>query len=240
MAPGAGRAEIGVAGNVADRPLVVGQQPEGTPAGVVLVVREHLVDRRGLHEQVGHSAGRSVRSDRRRAAVELGVGVSALVGQVVVVGRAAGAGGDFFDPPVEIIVAVVEGLGELSGVVLVLHLDEAVAVVPGVEGDELVGAGRGDRRAGDAVAVGNVTADILTRDGDHYISLTNQRHPTRLNVPEKVEYVHNNPVRRRLAASAEEWPWSSCRAWQTGGNIPISIDRESFPSLLPPDHRWRR
>ena len=56
---------------------------------------------------------------------------------------------------------------------------------------------------------------------------------------EKVEYVHNNPVRRRLAASAEEGPWSGCRAWQTGGNIPISIDRESLPSLLPPDHRWR-
>ncbi len=56
---------------------------------------------------------------------------------------------------------------------------------------------------------------------------------------EKIEYVHNNPVRRELAASAEEWPWSSCRAWQTGGDVPIPIDRESLPPLLPADE-WRR
>ena len=56
---------------------------------------------------------------------------------------------------------------------------------------------------------------------------------------EKIEYVHNNPVRRGLAASAEEWPWSSCRAWQNGGNVPIAIDRGSLSSLLPADQRRR-
>jgi putative transposase len=55
---------------------------------------------------------------------------------------------------------------------------------------------------------------------------------------QKIEYVHNNPVRRKLVEMAEEWLWSSCRAWQTGTDIPIAIDRDSLPPLLPPDQRW--
>jgi len=31
---------------------------------------------------------------------------------------------------------------------------------------------------------------------------------------EKCEYIHANPVRRGLVESAEEWPWSSARAWR--------------------------
>jgi putative transposase len=28
---------------------------------------------------------------------------------------------------------------------------------------------------------------------------------------EKLDYMHGNPVKRRLAASPEQWPWSSFR-----------------------------
>jgi REP-associated tyrosine transposase len=50
-------------------------------------------------------------------------------------------------------------------------------------------------------------------------------------IHEKIEYVHNNPVRRGLATSPEAWRWSSCRAWMTGADEPIPIDRKSLPSL---------
>jgi REP-associated tyrosine transposase len=50
-------------------------------------------------------------------------------------------------------------------------------------------------------------------------------------VHEKIEYVHLNPVRRGLVDRPEEWAWSSCRAWQTGQDVPIAIDRQSVPTL---------
>ncbi len=56
-------------------------------------------------------------------------------------------------------------------------------------------------------------------------------------IHEKIEYVHANPVRRDLVATTESWPWSSCRAWQTGEDVPIAIDRESLPRLEPDDSR---
>ncbi|MBN2133541.1 MAG: transposase [Sedimentisphaerales bacterium] len=46
---------------------------------------------------------------------------------------------------------------------------------------------------------------------------------------EKIKYTHANPVRRGLVAAPEDWYWSSCRAWQTGEDIPIVIDRDSLP-----------
>jgi len=52
-------------------------------------------------------------------------------------------------------------------------------------------------------------------------------------VYEKIEYVRNNPVRRGLVARAQDWPWSSCRAWETGKDEPIGIDRGSLPMLMP-------
>ena len=48
---------------------------------------------------------------------------------------------------------------------------------------------------------------------------------------EKLHYIHNNPVRRELVARPEDWPWSSARAWATGADEPLKIDRESFPVL---------
>ena len=44
-----------------------------------------------------------------------------------------------------------------------------------------------------------------------------------------VKYIHNNPVRRGLVATPEEWLWSSARDWGNlgKGSIPMAI--ESFP-----------
>ena len=50
-------------------------------------------------------------------------------------------------------------------------------------------------------------------------------------VHEKIDYVHGNPLRRRLVSRPEDWPWSSYRAWQMGTNEPISIDRDAVPML---------
>ena len=48
---------------------------------------------------------------------------------------------------------------------------------------------------------------------------------------EKIRYIHNNPVRRGLVDRAEDWPWSSCRAWEMGIDEPIAIDRDTVPPL---------
>lgn len=50
-------------------------------------------------------------------------------------------------------------------------------------------------------------------------------------VHEKIRYVHENPVRRGLVNQASRWIWSSARAWSTGEDQPLAIDRESVPSL---------
>jgi putative transposase len=47
-------------------------------------------------------------------------------------------------------------------------------------------------------------------------------------VYEKIHYIHANPVRRRLVEKADDWKWSSYRAWQSGEDIPLAIDRESL------------
>lgn len=55
---------------------------------------------------------------------------------------------------------------------------------------------------------------------------------------EKLCYLHHNPVRRGLAAKPEDWPWSSAKAWLTGVDEPLKIDRESFP-VLQVTEPWR-
>jgi putative transposase len=52
---------------------------------------------------------------------------------------------------------------------------------------------------------------------------------------EKIEYIHNNPLRKGLTACAKDWPWSSCQAWETGVDTPIAIDRQSLPMLTQVD-----
>ena len=46
-----------------------------------------------------------------------------------------------------------------------------------------------------------------------------------------VRYVERNPLRAGLVTRVEDWPWSSARAWVTGKDDPLRIDRETFPIL---------
>jgi putative transposase len=48
---------------------------------------------------------------------------------------------------------------------------------------------------------------------------------SRDDITEKIEYIHSNPVRRKLAEKCSDWPWSSHHAWTTGNDAPIPIDR---------------
>lgn len=48
---------------------------------------------------------------------------------------------------------------------------------------------------------------------------------------EKTDYIHKNPVRRKLVQTPAEWVWSSYAAWQSGIDEPLPIDRATFPSL---------
>ncbi|MCC9607712.1 transposase [Blastopirellula sp. JC732] len=50
-------------------------------------------------------------------------------------------------------------------------------------------------------------------------------------VHEKIRYIHENPVRRHLVERPEQWPWSSCAAWESGSNEPIPLDRANVPAL---------
>jgi putative transposase len=58
---------------------------------------------------------------------------------------------------------------------------------------------------------------------------------TSAEIHEKIEYVHNNPVRRDFVGTPELWPWSSAHAWVTGEDVPLAIDRESVPPKMPDD-----
>jgi putative transposase len=42
---------------------------------------------------------------------------------------------------------------------------------------------------------------------------------------EKMDYMHNNPVRRKLVASPEQWPWSSFRFYYLNDSSILSMDR---------------
>ena len=56
-------------------------------------------------------------------------------------------------------------------------------------------------------------------------------------IHQKIGYVHGNPVRRGLVPTAKAWPWSSCRAWQSGRDVPIAVDRASLPALMTTESR---
>ena len=42
---------------------------------------------------------------------------------------------------------------------------------------------------------------------------------------EKLDYMHANPVKRRLVDSAEKWPWSSFRFYHLGDSSVLEMDR---------------
>ena len=44
-----------------------------------------------------------------------------------------------------------------------------------------------------------------------------------------VDYIHKNPVRRRLVDGPYDWEWSSAKEWEEPGSGPMPIDRDSFP-----------
>ena len=50
-------------------------------------------------------------------------------------------------------------------------------------------------------------------------------------IHEKINYVHQNPVKRGIVSKASEYRWSSARAWETGDDEPISLDRATVPEL---------
>jgi len=43
-----------------------------------------------------------------------------------------------------------------------------------------------------------------------------------------IQYIHENPVRRGLVQSPQEWPWSSAQDWAGVRTGPVAVDRESF------------
>ena len=43
---------------------------------------------------------------------------------------------------------------------------------------------------------------------------------------EKLCYMHENPVRRGLVASPEEWRWSSYRAYAYEENRPVMVNEQ--------------
>jgi len=47
---------------------------------------------------------------------------------------------------------------------------------------------------------------------------------------ELVRYIHNNPVRKALVETPEQWYYSSAADWQNIRQGPIPIDFDSFPS----------
>jgi hypothetical protein len=42
---------------------------------------------------------------------------------------------------------------------------------------------------------------------------------------EKLEYMHNNPEKRGLVSSADQWPWSSFRFYYLEDSSLLAMDR---------------
>jgi putative transposase len=43
---------------------------------------------------------------------------------------------------------------------------------------------------------------------------------------QKINYIHANPVKARLVASAKDYPWSSFRAFYSGAEEPLAVDQD--------------
>jgi putative transposase len=46
---------------------------------------------------------------------------------------------------------------------------------------------------------------------------------------EKLTYMHNNPVKRGLVSSPEDWRWSSCRCYATGKQGTVKVKVQERP-----------
>jgi putative transposase len=51
---------------------------------------------------------------------------------------------------------------------------------------------------------------------------------------ENLRYMHENPVRRGLVTSPDEWPWSSYRAYAYKENGPVLVNEQQSVRL-----KWR-
>ena len=56
-------------------------------------------------------------------------------------------------------------------------------------------------------------------------------------IHEKLAYIHQNPVNRGLVPQSVDFHWSSANAWESGVDLPLSIDRDSVPPLTIQDDR---
>lgn len=56
-------------------------------------------------------------------------------------------------------------------------------------------------------------------------------------IHEKIDYVHQNPLKRGLVDKSLEFLWSSELAWETGVDQPLSLDRHSVPTLTIQDDK---
>ena len=74
---------------------------------------------------------------------------------------------------------------------------------------------------------GQVVHRFWQRGGGYDRNLRSAR-----DVHEKIHYVHENPVRRKMVEKPEDWPWTSYRAHYVSTDEPIHIDRDSIPVLL--------
>ncbi len=80
----------------------------------------------------------------------------------------------------------------------------------------------------DAQPNGKVAYRFWQRGGGHDRNLFEPKA-----IHAEIEYIHNNPVRRELAARAEDWPWSSA-AWYAGArDVHLVPDVASLPPLHP-------
>ena len=82
-------------------------------------------------------------------------------------------------------------------------------------------------RMADVQPDGTVTHRFWQRGGGYDRNLRSLA-----DVYEKIRYVHGNPVRRGLVERAEDWPWSSAKAWGDGGDLPLRLDRDSLPPVM--------
>jgi putative transposase len=48
---------------------------------------------------------------------------------------------------------------------------------------------------------------------------------------ETVRYIHNNPVRKGLVETPEQWHYSSAAEWEGVGPGPLAINRDRFPTF---------
>ena len=74
---------------------------------------------------------------------------------------------------------------------------------------------------------GKVTIRFWQRGGGYDRNLWTPR-----DVWEKIDYIHNNPVKRNLAVTPAQWPWSSAADFAGSTNGPLPIDFETLPKRV--------